>query len=234
MPKSGSTFLYQLVHNLTLKEGGWSTEDIQSDEVLSHLLSGAHNYVKANNAKTLLKLVLKAGKRGLVVKTHSPCSKALKRLTRWGLIKVIYLYRDPRDVIASTLDYARFLKETDQNDSFRNIDSFKKALKEAEQWCEIAESYLDIPAALKVKYEELVADNLFIYKKVTEFLNIRKQDSELKDILSRFQPGNIAFKSNIKFNKGKVGRYREYFSEEEQEEMNQTLKAFLNKWGYKS
>lgn len=232
MPKSASTYVYRLVESLYLKGERLELNHVQSDSTLGRLISGAHNYVDVSKRGALLRMVFKSRKKNLIVKTHTYPNPILKVLLKLRLAKVIYLYRDPRDVIASVIDYAIFLKGNGRSDNMSQYDSFDKALKVTLNWCKIAEVYKEISDLYLISYEELSREKLKSIIGIVEYLGLEHEESALEEKMEFLDPQDALKAKDLKFNKGISGRYKEYFDQEQMDMLNESLEFYLKKWGY--
>lgn len=121
--------------------------------------------------------------------------------------KFINIYRDPRDVVASLIKQRWAPKDPKQAAVY-----YKDIIN---QWF-LNRSKLDQKSFYEFKLEDLVNNPEDIIKKVCQFLNID------------YEPEMI----DLDLSKANVGCFKEEFSENEKEEINEILEDIIIKLGY--
>jgi len=162
---------------------------------------------------------------------------------KWG--KVIFLVRDPRDVIVSLyFQEKKRLKEevgTLEEFIFRERGGIETIVEYYNIWL----NNRDIPKDfLLVSYEGLHKNPTYELSRVLEFIgieevsnevvqqaveyssfdNMRKMEEQDKFKSDKLRPGDPRDPESFKTRKGRVGGYREYLGEKEQERLKRTMK----------
>lgn len=160
--------------------------------------------------------------------------------------KVIFLYRDPRDVLASHVNMRKYVEGyriglppfPDMNIS----EIFKWEIENHREqytcllpeWVQTEHDNLH-----KVRYEELIKDTIDSLEEISKFLGLSIEQSKLKQIVedndfkkrTKRQKGEEDKSSHNR--KGIIGDYVNQFTIEEQELLNNMLHDVLIKMGYK-
>ena len=220
-PKSGNTWMRFLIGNLIIKEGV--------------------DFININN---YIPGIYKARERDLekledprILKSHEPFTCNYK--------KVIYLYRDPRDVVIS---YYFWKKKYTPNFNLSMVDYIDLFLdgenSQFGAWDEHVRNWLGSKTfkdgnVLIIKYEGLKKDAFKEMKKVCNFLNLKVSNQDVKKAiensdfknmqkLEEIQGAKSRFlkKSdpNIKFIRKGLSQWRNYLTKEQ-------IQRFKNQYG---
>jgi hypothetical protein len=169
-------------------------------------------------------------------------------------VKVIFLVRDPRDVVVS-----RYFQVTKRRQTYDGSlqDFLYKAggsLDTIIRFHEIWAANHHVPQAfLMVRYEDMSANPAHELRRVLNFIgleqisdeivdqvvaycafeNMRKLEAERRFNTEKLQPISEDDENSYKTRKGKIGGYTEYFNEQEIKFLNQRLReSALNFYGY--
>lgn len=168
-----------------------------------------------------------------------------------GNEKLIYVIRDPRDVIVSASYYFNFriprVKRLFHAQKYK-LDTLTKGLVKGTHegcwlrvpWKEHVMGYLN-SGALIVKYETLKANPLSEAKRICEYLNIEKNENHLIASIENqsfekkkklFGDSNQPEKANF-LRKGISGKWKEVLSSKNIKMINNEIGEFLEKLEYK-
>ncbi|WP_010529270.1 sulfotransferase domain-containing protein [Lentibacillus jeotgali] len=168
--------------------------------------------------------------------------------------KVIYLVRDPRDVVISY--YHHFRKYYGES---RDFDKFFEAFMEGDvgpgMWDASIESWLDNQEKVKngfllVKYEELLENTSKEAKRIISFLNLDRSEQEINEAVNWASFDNMKtleqkqqthlngpsplVNQNMPFvREGKANNWKSVLSNEQQQQINQAFDTTLSRLGYK-
>jgi hypothetical protein len=152
MVRSCSTWQYDIVKTILEKKN----------------LGKPYGWLEKENLGDLLKQ-----KENLVVKVHESYDEALETAKK-GEIKVIYIYRDLRDVAAS------FMARHKRNFQWViDTELLQKAWRNYKRWT-------SVPGAFIQKYEEVVSDMPAAIFEIASFLGVELTNDEIKDLAERF------------------------------------------------
>ena len=172
--------------------------------------------------------------------------------SRYQQNRIVFMVRDPRDTVVSAYfqmtkrhqDYDGSLSEFIRDDRY----GIRKILRFHEIWYKNR----DVPADfMVVKYEDLHSAPLDTMKALLDFLGRKRTDEQkLREIIGFYQfenmhklekqgyfkkslkgvlsPKDVNDEDSYKTRKGKVGGYREYFSEEDLEYCHWVMQEFPN------
>lgn len=187
--------------------------------------------------------------------TWSGRMEDLKRLLkRYASSKVIFLVRDPRDVVVSHFfqDTKRPKKNPElfyQGSISEYIRDQKYGLDGIIKFCNLWASQRNVPKDfLLVRYEDLHRNGLDELKRVTDFLGLANvTDAQLKEAVdfasfgnmqkferedyfktSMLRPGDVKDTESYKTRKGKVAGFYNYLGKEDIDFLNNKLSAEFN------
>ena len=123
LPKSGSGYFYNLLNDMMISAGHADTREIRSNYRLKWL-KGYNCFIKSISLSKLLRMWVISLKSGaFAVKTHRPISNLpMIFFHRLRLIKIVYIYRDPRDALLSAIDRGR------------HVIDFENGIEELDTW----------------------------------------------------------------------------------------------------
>jgi hypothetical protein len=168
--------------------------------------------------------------------------------------KVIYLVRDPRDVVVSY--YHHFLKYFGET---RDFDEFFDAFMEGDigpgMWDWNIESWLNNQDKVKngfllVKYETLLKNTFNEAKRIVGFLNLDRTDDEINEAVNWASFDNMkaleqkqrdhlnlnvpTANPNMPFvRQGKANKWKSVLNKEQQQQINRAFDKTLTRLGYK-
>lgn len=234
MQKSGSGYMYNLLNDLLIISGSHDARYIKENYSLDNIMKWHNNNIGDLGYKKLIRLIMISVKSGsFVVKTHSGPSRSHDLLLKLRLIKTIYIYRDPRDVLLSVQDHGKKILNEGQNHTFAKMVNFEDAFNSIKKWIKVFESYNKRDDVLCISYEDLMNNGVEILKKICFYLNIDVTDEEIKTILNKYDKNNP--KANMKglhFNKGISNRYKYELSEEQLKRFEREMGIQIEKMGY--
>ncbi|XP_063878075.1 sulfotransferase 1E1-like isoform X1 [Scylla paramamosain] len=178
-----------------------------------------------------------------VIKNHFPFPLLPRDIL--DTIKVVYVARNPKDM---TTSFWNFFRSTNVHEFRGDIDSFARLIMNdgmiyCPYWPHVMAAWekRHHPNLHFVFYEDLISDIMYELRKINEFLGARlskekleaiKQHMSFSSMKSRGEPlPDDAFKKEqekaVFFRKGIVGDWKNNFSPELQEEMDQWIKKNL-------
>jgi len=160
--------------------------------------------------------------------------------------KIIYVYRDGRDVMVSLYHYIKELKDLDYN-----LDFFSHLQKQLPYWVKHIKSWINVENILKVSFEDFAfsynetLEKCFNYiglKLPGEILNVYGAISSIKNKNKVYRFINLlltklGFKprlSAIRPRKGEVGGWESYFKDREKDYFKEIAGDLLIKLGYEN
>jgi hypothetical protein len=105
MPRAGSGWHYNLVHDLMKAAGSADAREIRERYGLQHILTEVNCNIGVLSARRLARVTPPALMGNtFVIKAHAGPTPASRLLQSLGLLRVMYIYRDPRDAMLSAYD----------------------------------------------------------------------------------------------------------------------------------
>ncbi len=186
---------------------------------------------------------------GSFITAHLPYNEELSDFLASHSFKIIYIYRDPRDVFLSLLNYHTnksfkpFYKEFQNADLDERINmlingirkknytlsSFTNRLNRSIGW-------LKDKNILKIKFEDLIGpkgkgeieNQKKTLTEILKFIELNINQEKIEYLLN-----HIYSKDSKTFNKGKIGEWKTAFSEEQKNNIVNNYKELIIKYGYK-
>jgi hypothetical protein len=187
-------------------------------------------------------------KKGFYQLAHLPSDDNLLSSLRGSDIKIIFIIRDPRDIIISNFKYVLSIDITHKAHNYiKSLESDHERIKA----CIVGgekdilspvnvvydryEKWLDFHNCLVVRFEELVgsrggsSDELQFetLQKIATFLNVNMSSIELQNVAEKMKTPNTPT-----FRTGKTGGWRGYFNDELIDLFNSKMGSLMNKYGY--
>jgi hypothetical protein len=168
VPKSGSTFLYQVAKDITEAINGFShyeaknrffpgmevpdfvaqPEDAFVDSLLERLPPGA----------------------AFVFKTHGRITPKMASRLRSGRVKAMMSFRDPRDTAISMLDAGVKDREKGRDRSFAALHEVEQAIGPTRHGWRIARDWIDCPNLLLIPYYLTATNQRWVVDRLCDYL----------------------------------------------------------------
>jgi hypothetical protein len=235
MPRAGSGWHYNLVHDLMETTGCDDAREIREKFGLQGILTDVNCNIGVLSARRLI-MVTRPALMGhtFVIKAHSGPTVWARALIQGGLMRTSYIYRDPRDAMLSAFDYGkRVLEKQGRPNAFSHLTDFNKTLDFFVEYVEGWEKWMQVPGVLKARYEDLLQAYDQESGKLVRFLGVNPDDEAVKVVVEKYRPGGqVQSQQGTHFFKGQVGRFRERYSAEEQQVLAEKFGRYLEKMGY--
>lgn len=235
MQKSGSAYFYTVINDLLTTSGsGVDARELKTRLNLDRLLQWHNNNIGALTPFKLYRLCTLASKHGnFVVKTHAGPNLLVRYLVRSGHLRIIYCYRDPRDVLLSSMDFGNVLLQQGESHTFARMTDFNKALKQVRAWLNTWNKFNTMPEVLSLRYEDMILEPVISCREIESFLNIRVTDEQRQAILWKYSRDNTdADRTGMHFNKAAVFRYKTEMNDEQRAACIDTFGKYLPAMGY--
>src|SRR5512139_3753485 len=93
-----------------------------------------------------------------VIKAHSSPTSSSRLLQRLGLLRITYIYRDPRDAMLSAYDYGQRALKKGRPNAFSHLTDFPKSLDFIVEYVRIWEKWMKERDVLIARYEDLLTN----------------------------------------------------------------------------
>lgn len=235
MPRAGSGWYYNLAQEMALAAGWQDARQIRRRYRLQGILTEVNCNIGALTPRRLLAVMVPSllGNT-FVIKAHAAPTPLARRLIGWGQIRPLYIYRDPRDAMLSALDRGRKGLEKGRPNSFSELTpDFETSIDFMLEYLQVWEAWMNVPAALHTRYEDLLTVYDQEADRVARFLNLDPDRPVIREVIERLRPTEAAGESRgMHFNKGRIGRFREKMTPEQQAELADRFGPYLQRMGY--
>jgi hypothetical protein len=237
MPRAGSGWHYNLVHDLMETTGCDDARKIREQFGLQKILTEVNCNIGVLSARRLI-MVARPALLGhtFVIKAHSAPTVWARALIQGGLMRATYIYRDPRDAMLSAYDYGkRVLEKQGRPNAFSHLTDFQKSMDFFVEYVNGWEQWMQVPAVLKARYEDLLQNYDGEAAKLIRFLSVNPGDAAIQAVVDKYRPGGqVQDQQGTHFFKGQVGRFRERYSVDEQKILADKFGPALRKMGYET
>jgi aryl sulfotransferase len=233
MPRAGSGWHYNLVHDLMKTTGCADAREIRERYRLERILTEVNCNIGVLSARRLSVVALPAlVGNTFVIKAHAGPTSASGLLQRLGLLRVTYIYRDPRDAMLSAYDYGQRALKKGRPNAFSHLTDFQKSLDFIIEYIRIWEKWMRQRNVLIARYEDLLTNYDQEVARLVGFLKLDGSKPETRNVIDSYRPGVAEGQQGLHFFKGKIGRFREAYSEDEQAILTKKLGPYLERMGY--
>lgn len=234
MPRAGSGWYYNLVHDLVVASGRQNAREIREKYYLHNFLTEVNCNISTLRIFRLIPVLIPAmfGNR-FVIKTHAGPTNFSGWLIRNGWFSTIYIYRDPRAALLSAYEYGQKAITQNRQNAFSQIQSLEEAGKFMQFYVRIWEAWSKIENVLQVRYEDLKANYPFEFKRLVDHLHLEIEQDQRERVFDKYRPekGDPGRKGTH-FSKGEAERYRSVFSPSQLEQFTAMFKDELPRMGY--
>ena len=234
MPRAGSGWYYNLVHDLVVASGGQNAREIREKYYLQNLLTEVNCNISTLRFQRLAPVLLPTlfGNR-YVVKTHAGPTKFSNWLNRSGRISTIYIYRDPRAALLSAYEYGQKAIMQDRKNAFSQIKSMDDAGEFMQIYAKIWEAWSQADYVLLVRYENLISDYPIEFNRLVDHLKLKMEKSQSDPIFDEYRPEKgQSGRKGTHFSKGQSERFRDAFSPSQLEHFTNKFEPELTRMGY--
>jgi hypothetical protein len=234
MPRAGSGWHYNLLHDLVVLGGGKDARQIRKRFLLGSILTEVNCNIGAFTTKRLLPVMVPAYLgTTYTIKAHAGPSPLLLRLIKSGAVKPTYIYRDPRDALLSAYEYGERKREAGRGGAFSELDTIEVAIEFMGEYVRISESWLAIESALHTRYEDLLQNYTTEANRMLAFLNLDSDQPGIHALVEKYHPQQgRGDQVGTHFVKGKIGRYQEKLTPDQQRLCLDAFGPYLAKMGY--
>jgi len=234
MPRAGSGWYYNLTHDLVCAAGGKDARLIRRRYRLQRVLTEVNCNIGALTSPRLL-AVLPPTLMGntFTIKAHAGPTPFAGTLIRRGLMRVTYIYRDPRDALLSAFDSGQRALQKGRPNAFSHLTDLEASLDFMLGYVRIWQAWMECEQALHVRYEDLLSEYDREAQRLLSFLEIDGNHPGVKAVIEKYRPKQATSEQKgLHFNIGKTGRFRREMTPEQQELLNQAFAPYLERMGY--
>jgi hypothetical protein len=233
MPRAGSGWHYNLIHDLMKTTGCADARDIRERFHLQGILTEVNCNIGVLSIRRLALAALPAllGNT-FVIKAHASPTPASGLLSSLGLLRITYIYRDPRDAMLSAYDFGQRALAKGRPNAFSHLTDFQKSLEFMMEYVYIWEKWMKEKGVLTARYEDLLTNYDAESTRLVEFLRLDGGRPEVRAVIEKYRPGAAEGQPGLHFFKGRIGRFRETYTREQQALLQERFGAFLPRMRY--
>jgi hypothetical protein len=233
MPRAGSGWHYNLIHDLMATTGCAEAREIREKYHLQGILTEVNCNIGVLSARRLVQVTVPALMGNtFVIKAHSAPTSSSRLLQRLDLLRITYIYRDPRDAMLSAYDYGQRALQKGRPNAFSHLTDFQKSLDFILEYVQIWEKWMKEKDVLIARYEDLLTNYDTEVARLVPFLKLNPANPDVQKVVDSYRPGAAEGQQGLHFYKGKIGRFRDAYTAEEQAVMNKKLRPYLERMGY--
>lgn len=237
MEKSGTGLLFNYLNDYLTIEYDKNTKTIRDKYDLNDLLMKnncqIHN-LHLSKVWQLRKTYL--NEKLFVIKCHNKPEWNTKLMARLGIFKLVYSYRDPRDVILSAIDFGNKLLTQKQHrgmfsEKFPNVDIGVNSIK---PWLHIWEKWNNFKDVKMIRYEDMNSNPYSTFLNTITYLGLSVNELTINKIIEKYSKHVLTSDvAAVHFNKARNQRYLTEMSDKQIELCNKELGSYIIKMGYK-
>jgi hypothetical protein len=233
MPRAGSGWHYNLIHDLMKTTGCADAHDIREKYRLQKILTEVNCNIGVLSARRLGMTALPAlFGNTFVVKAHAAPTSASRLLSALGLLRITYIYRDPRDAMLSAYDFGQRALAKGHPNAFSHLSDFEKSVDFMMEYVHIWEKWISEKKALVARYEDLLINYDEESVRLLNYLKLDGNRFEVQKVIEQYRPGVSNGQQGLHFYKGKIGRFRSSYNDGQQQVLKEKLAAFLPRMKY--
>jgi hypothetical protein len=167
-----------------------------------------------------------------VIKAHAGPTSGSRLLQRLGLLRIAYIYRDPRDAMLSAFEYGQRGLAKGRPNAFSHLTDFGKSLDFMMEYVRIWNRWTREKDVLVARYEDLLTDYDAESARLAAFLRLEREQPEVRAVIEKYRPGEAEGQQGLHFYKGRIGRFREVYTQEQQAVLKEKLAPYLARMGF--
>jgi Sulfotransferase domain len=233
MPRAGSGWHYNLIHDLMQAAGCADARDIRSRFHLESILTEVNCNIGVLSTRRLALVSVPAllGNT-FVIKAHAGPTSASRLLSAVGVLHATYIYRDPRDAMLSAYDFGARARIKGRPNAFSHLTDFDRTLAFITDYIKIWERWMREKKVLIARYEDLLTHYDTESGRLIDYLGIKRDQAGIRAVIDHYRPEQVEGQQGTHFYKGKIGRFRDAYTADQQEVLAEHFGAFLPKMGY--
>ena len=233
MPRAGSGWHFNLIHDLLKSAGSSDSREVRKRYHLEGILTEVNCNIGVLSTRRLAMLLRPAiMENNFVIKAHSAPTMTSRLFHRLGLLRITYIYRDPRDAMLSAYEYGRRAVLKGRPNAFSHLTDFETTINFMLDYVYIWQSWIRQKNILAARYEDLLTDYESESTRLVKFLQLNPDSASVKKVIADYRPAEVEGQTGLHFYKGKIGRFRKEYDTDQQTQMIQKFGKFLPRMGY--
>ena len=235
MPRAGSGWHYNLVHDLVVANGGADARLIRKRYRLGRILTEINCNIKALTTKRVLPvLVPSLFGNSFAIKAHAGPKPFALRLMANGHIHTSYIYRDPRAALLSAYEYGQRGLKAGRANAFSHLTTIEKAIDFMGGYVSIWQAWMNVRGIHTLRYEDLLSDYEGEVTRLLDFLGMQDAHAApVQEVIKFYRPGQVSQSNKgLHFHKGQPARFRTVLTPLQLKKANSAFGDCLEKMGY--
>ncbi|MGH2582096.1 MAG: sulfotransferase domain-containing protein [Anaerolineales bacterium] len=233
MPRAGSGWHYNLVHDLVVAAGGQDARIIRKRFFLAPILTKVNCNIRVLSTKRLAPVLVPSMLGNtFAIKTHSGPTPIALRLIQTGRMRVTYIYRDPRAALLSAYEYGERAREAGRMNTFARLDTIPKAIDFVLVYLRIGLAWMSVKGIHTLKYESLLESYDEEAHRLAAFLKADPSMPAVVEAINFYRSDGAKQAKGQHYRHGEADRFREELNPPDLEAANTTFEPFLREMHY--
>ncbi len=233
MPRAGSGWHYNLVHDIVEAAGGQDARAIRKRFLLTPILTEVNCNIRSLSVKRLAPVLVPSMLGNtFAIKTHSGPTPMALRLIQSNRMRVTYIYRDPRAALISAYEYGERSRAAGRRNAFAKLETLDQAIDFVKLYLRVWKQWTSMPSVHSMRYEDLLANYDAEANKLALFLKADPQNADVKEAIEFYRSEKGG--KGQHFQHGEAERFREALTPEQLRAANEAFAPFLADMGYKA
>lgn len=232
MPRAGSGWHYNLIHDLMETTGCVDAREIRERYHLQKILTEVNCNIGVLSTRRLGMVLIPGLLNTFVIKAHAGPSPSSRLLSSLGLLRITYIYRDPRDAMLSAHDFGKRALEKGRPNAFSHLSDFEKSVNFMMDYVRIWEKWMKEQNILIARYEDLLMNYDAEAARLADYLKLDRARPNVQTVINKYRSDAVEGQQGLHFFKGKIGRFREFYNEGQKSVLKEKLGAYLLRMGY--
>jgi hypothetical protein len=236
MPRAGSGWHYNLVHDLVVAAGGRDAREVRRRYLLQPVLTEVNCNIRTLSLWRLLAVQAPAMLgNSFAIKTHSGATRYARHMLRAGTLRASVISRDPRAALLSALEYGERARAAGRRNAFSRLGSFEEALDFIHGYSSLWEAWMSVEGIHSLRYEDFLGDYAAEAGRLAAFLGADAGSKQVGAVIEKYRPEEARkAEKGVHFQHGQAERFRQVFSHAQLQRANAVLGEYLKKMGYKA
>ena len=234
MPRAGSGWYFNLLHDLVISGGGQNSRVIRKKYHLEKILTEINCNISTLSFYRLFPVLMPAMfNNKFVIKTHAGPTNSVRFFIGNRRVQVVYIYRDPRAALLSAYEYGQRAEVSGRPNAFSHLRDLDVAADFIEFYVKIWEAWAGIDGVLILRYEDMLTDYQGAVEKSAQFLDLDLDNPSSAEVVNSYLPGKgYPGRTGTHFSKGKAERFRTEIDPASLERFTRLFKGSLQQMGY--
>jgi len=231
MPRAGSGWHYNLVHDIVVAAGGQDARAIRRRFLLTPILTEVNCNIRSLSVKRLAPVLVPSMLGNtFAIKTHSGPTPMALRLMHSNRMRVTYVYRDPRAALLSAYEYGQRARAAGRSNAFTRLETIEQAIDFVKLYLRVWRQWTGLAGVHTVRYEDLLANYEAEAKRLAGFLKAAPVTPAVKEAIDFYR--SERGRKGQHFQHGEAERFREALTPDQLAVANLAFSPFLTDMGY--